>query len=52
MTGIPAWSRDGTRALELQGCLMEIGDDGRAVSIEALRIPCDETLEVHEPAES
>ncbi|MGO8692283.1 MAG: YmdB family metallophosphoesterase [Rectinemataceae bacterium] len=52
MTGIPAWARDGRLALELQGCLVEIGDDGRAVSIEALRIPCEETLEVHESSET
>ena len=44
MSGIPAWSRDGTQGLELQGCLVEIGDDGRAASIETLRIPCDEAL--------
>jgi hypothetical protein len=24
---------------------VEVGDDGRAMSIEALRIPCDEVLE-------
>jgi 2',3'-cyclic-nucleotide 2'-phosphodiesterase len=45
LSGIPAWSKDGKDALELQGCLIEAGDDGRALSIRALRIPCDETLE-------
>lgn len=44
MSGIPAWSRDGTQSLELQGCLIEIGADGRASSIEMLRIPCAESL--------
>ncbi len=40
LTGIPAWSKDGSAGLELQGCLVEIGDDGRAVSIRHLRLPC------------
>ncbi|MDA8426179.1 MAG: TIGR00282 family metallophosphoesterase, partial [Treponema sp.] len=50
MTGIPAWARDGSRELELQGCLIEIGDDGKALSIEALRIPCGESMDLG-PAE-
>ncbi len=50
ITGIPAWSKDGSRELELQGCLVEIGDDGRALSIQALRIPCDEVLDEKQPA--
>ncbi len=45
LTGIPAWSKDGKLGLELQGCLIEAADDGRALSIKALRIPCDEILE-------
>jgi calcineurin-like phosphoesterase len=45
MTGIPAWAKDGTAGLELQGCLIEVGDDGRATSIKALRIPCTDVLE-------
>ena len=45
MTGIPAWAKDGTDGLELQGCLVEVGDDGRALSIKALRIPCTDVLE-------
>jgi len=45
LTGIPAWSKDGTAGLELQGCLVEIGEDGRASSIKALRIPCEEVLD-------
>ena len=45
LSGISAWAKDGTAGLELQGCLVEVGDDGRAMSIEALRIPCDEVLE-------
>ncbi len=45
LTGISAWAKDGTEGLELQGCLVEVGDDGRAISIEALRIPCTEVLE-------
>ncbi len=45
LTGIPAWSKDGKLALELQGCLIEADDDGRATAIRALRVPCDEILE-------
>jgi len=30
-----AWAR-----LELQGMIIEIGDDGKAVSIERIRVPC------------
>jgi len=45
LTGIPAWSKDGKAGLELQGCLIEAGDDGRALSIRPLRIPCDDMLE-------
>jgi 2',3'-cyclic-nucleotide 2'-phosphodiesterase len=45
LSGISAWAKDGSSGLELQGCLVEVGDDGRALSIEALRIPCEERLE-------
>jgi metallophosphoesterase (TIGR00282 family) len=45
LSGIPAWAKDGSAGLELQGCLVEVGDDGRAISIEALRIPCADVLE-------
>ncbi len=44
LTGIPNWSRDGGRALELQGCLVEAGDDGRAVSIQPVRRACKEVM--------
>ena len=52
MTGISAWAKDGSEGLELQGCLVEAGEDGRAISIEALRIPCHESLEVKKPGEA
>ena len=45
MSGIPAWAKDGTSGLELQGCLVELGADGRATSIRGLRIPCEEVLD-------
>jgi metallophosphoesterase (TIGR00282 family) len=45
LTGISAWAKDGTAGLELQGCLVEVGDDGHAISIKALRIPCADVLE-------
>jgi 2',3'-cyclic-nucleotide 2'-phosphodiesterase len=49
LSGIPAWAKDGTAGLELQGCVVEVGTDGRAISIEALRIPCAEKLEEKKP---
>ncbi len=45
LSGIPAWSKDGTAGLELQGCVIEIAEDGRATSIRALRMPCEEVLD-------
>lgn len=43
-TGIPVWAKECLAAPELQGCVVEIGPDGRAVGIETLRIPCEEAL--------
>jgi metallophosphoesterase (TIGR00282 family) len=45
LSGISAWAKDGKDGLELQGCLVEVGEDGRAISIESLRLPCAEKLE-------
>ncbi|MGA2547514.1 MAG: TIGR00282 family metallophosphoesterase [Rectinemataceae bacterium] len=45
LSGITVWAKDGTAGLELQGCLVEVGEDGHAISINALRIPCNEVLE-------
>lgn len=45
MSGIPVWAKDGTAGLELQGCLIDIDEGGRALSIEALRVPCEEVLD-------
>ena len=45
ISGIPAWAKDGTAGLELQGCLVEVGADGRAMSMRSLRIPCEEVLD-------
>ena len=45
MSGIPAWAKDGSSGLELQGCVFDIGDDGRTSSIKSLRIPCAEVLD-------
>jgi metallophosphoesterase (TIGR00282 family) len=45
MSGIPSWSKDGSSGLELQGCLVECDDKGRATSIRSLRIPCAEVLD-------
>lgn len=45
-SGVPAWARDAVDAPELQGCVVELGPGGKALSIEALRVPCEE--EFHE----
>lgn len=45
-SGVPSWPKDAHLLPELQGCLIDIDDDGRAESIETLRIPCKE--EFHE----
>ena len=41
LSQIPERSKDGWKGLELQGAVIEIGDDGKALSIETLRIPCE-----------
>lgn len=41
ITQVPERSADCWDALELQGALFELGDDGKAISIEAIRIPID-----------
>lgn len=46
LSGVPSWPRDAVDAPELQGCVVEAGPDGKAVSIEAFREPCEE--EFHE----
>jgi len=51
LSGIPAWARDGAAGLELQGCLVEVDEAGRAVSIETLRLPIEEKMAVLEAAE-
>jgi 2',3'-cyclic-nucleotide 2'-phosphodiesterase len=44
LTGVPSWAKDAGEGLELQGCLLELDDSGKARSIEALRIPCAEVM--------
>ena len=39
-TLVHEYSKEAWAGLELQGVVMEIGDDGKAVSIERLRVPC------------
>ena len=43
LTRVPERSKDAWNGLELQGAVIEIGDDGKAVSIETVRIPCPNT---------
>jgi len=40
MTSIPERSTDCWEKLEIQGCVIDIGDDGKATGIEAFRYPC------------
>jgi len=44
LTGVPNWAKDADGSLELQGCVVEIEDSGRARSIETVRLPCAEVL--------
>ncbi|TFG63774.1 MAG: YmdB family metallophosphoesterase [Spirochaetales bacterium] len=46
VTQIPERSKDCWEALELQGVVLEIDESGKALSIERLRVPCEE--EFHE----
>jgi len=46
LSGVPVWAKDAVESPELQGCIIELGPTGRAVSIETLRVPCKE--EFHE----
>ncbi len=39
LTGIPDWTRDAWDAPELQGVYIDIGKDGKALSIERVRVP-------------
>ncbi|MCL2066753.1 MAG: YmdB family metallophosphoesterase [Treponema sp.] len=39
LTGIPDWTKDAWTAPELQGVYLQLGDDGKALSIKRLRIP-------------
>jgi len=43
-SGVPVWAKDAVEAPELQGCVFEIDNTGRAVSIETLRVPCREVF--------
>jgi metallophosphoesterase (TIGR00282 family) len=39
MTGIPDWTKDAWGEVELQGVYLDIGKDGKALSIERVRMP-------------
>jgi metallophosphoesterase (TIGR00282 family) len=39
ISGIPDWTKETWEGCELQGVLVEIDDDGKALSIERLRVP-------------
>ena len=41
ITGIPDWTKDAWDMLELQGVYLDIGKDGKARSIERIRIPVE-----------
>jgi calcineurin-like phosphoesterase len=42
VSGIPDWTREAWERPELQGVLMDIADNGKALSVERIRIPLDE----------
>ena len=44
LTGIPDWTRDAWAKPELQGVFMELGEDGKAFTIERLRCPVEEAF--------
>lgn len=46
LTGIPAWAKDAVAVPELQGCVIDFDENGRATAIETMRVPCGE--EFHE----
>lgn len=50
LTGIPAWAKDGTAGLELQGCLFELDEAGRALSMESFRRPLEAAFEEGGPS--
>ena len=39
MTGIPDWTKEAWEEPELQGVYLELGSDGKALSIERIRVP-------------
>jgi metallophosphoesterase (TIGR00282 family) len=41
LTGIPDWTKDAWDAPELQGVYLELGKDGKALSIERVRVPVE-----------
>jgi len=45
LTGIPDWTKDAWEAPALQGVYMDIGEDGKALSIERIRIDVERTKE-------
>jgi len=40
MTSVPERSSDGWNGLEIQGCVIDLGDDGKATAIQSFRHPC------------
>jgi calcineurin-like phosphoesterase len=42
LSGIPDWTKDAWARPELQGVVIDLGDDGRARSIERIRCPVPE----------
>jgi metallophosphoesterase (TIGR00282 family) len=44
LTGIPEWTKEAWEQVELQGVYLEIGADGRALSIERIRVPVETTV--------
>ncbi|MCL2441234.1 MAG: YmdB family metallophosphoesterase [Treponema sp.] len=48
LTGIPDWTKEAWEVMELQGVYLDIGKDGKALSIERIRLPVN-NLQAHLP---
>ena len=44
LTGVPAWAKDGTAGLELQGCVIDIDEGGKAIAMRSIRVALDEEM--------
>jgi metallophosphoesterase (TIGR00282 family) len=45
LTGIPDWTKEASAAPQMQGVYLELGNDGKAISIERITVPVPEMKE-------